>query len=93
MPAQPRDHQAATFTATLDGKSYTLTRPTPKLLRSVRRRDPLDLMFTLFEECGDEKFLAALDARDDMDEVNEVFSEWMATLGGGDAGKSGGSSS
>lgn len=108
MPSTPQDHKkkAAPHVATIGGVDYLLEVPNAGLLRSVRRRDAMDLMFTLFEECSPDlvrdhdgkiveprtsAFLSALDALD-MDELNVVFSDWMATLGGGDAGKSGGSS-
>ena len=94
MPATPQDHKKkpGPHVVEIKGESFDLAVPNAGLLRSVRRRDAMDLMFTLFEECGTPEFLTALDTLD-MDELNEVFSDWMASLGGGDSGKSGSSSS
>jgi len=92
MPATPQDHKPAGRQVEINGETYTLANPKVGLLRKVRKLDPLDLMFTLFEECGTPEFLAAIDELD-APELNAIFSDWSDTLGGGDAGKSGGSSS
>lgn len=63
-----------------DGKTYTFEQPfdvvrSPRWLRANRRRDELDLAFTILEEiAGDD----ALEAIDDMDE--DEFAELSKKL-------------
>jgi hypothetical protein len=77
-PRVPQDHKSKAsdsgkgrFTFTHKGESYTLPKPfetvqNPKYLRANRRRDELDLTFTMIEDlCGDtdegEKILDVID--------------------------------
>lgn len=59
------------FTFTHDGKSYTFEKSLervrkPGWLRKNRRRDEIDLAFTILEEVAGDEALAAID---DMDEA------------------------
>lgn len=66
---QPQDHKKAggeLFEFEHDGKTYTFEKSfdvvqTPKWLRANRRRDQLDLVFTLLEEVAGEEVLEVID--------------------------------
>lgn len=58
------------FTFQHDGKTYKFegdfsTVRRPKWLRANRRRDPLDLAFTMIEELAGDEALAAIDEMDE----------------------------
>lgn len=73
-PRTPQDRKpkaaAGKFSFTHKGKTYTFPKPfsvvrTPKFQRANRRRDPIDLTYTMIEElAGDDTEI--LDAIDDM---------------------------
>lgn len=66
---QPQDHKSGknkNFTFTHDGKTYEFEKSfdvvrTPGWLRANRRRDELDLAFTILEELAGEEALEAID--------------------------------
>jgi hypothetical protein len=72
-PRRPQDHKpkataTGLFSFTHDGKEYTFPKPfsavsQPKFLRANRRRDELDMSFTMIEVLADddEDILAAID--------------------------------
>lgn len=68
---QPQDHKTKHFTFEHDGETYEFEKDfsvvrSPRWLRANRRRDELDLAFTILEEIAGED---ALEAIDDMDEA------------------------
>lgn len=59
--------QSDLYTFEHDGKTYTFERPfavvrTPKWLRANRRRDELDLAFTVLETIGGDEVLDVIDS-------------------------------
>jgi hypothetical protein len=77
-PRTPQDRKPKAvdgkfFSFTHKGKEYTFPKPfavvrTPKFQRAHRRRDPIDLTYTMIEElAGDDSTI--LDAIDDMTEA------------------------
>lgn len=68
-PRKPQDHKVAggeLYTFEHNGKEYTFEKPfeaiaTPKWLRANRRRDELDLAFTMIEEVAGDDALEAID--------------------------------
>jgi len=79
------------FAFDADGGTWTLTPPNAGVMRKARKLidNPMDLMFTMFEQVADEATLDALDTLT-VAEVSEVFGDWMGSMGG--LGKSSGSS-
>lgn len=84
---QDRKAKAATgnFSFTHKGKTYTFPKPfsvvrTPKFQRAHRRRDPIDLTYTMIEELadGDEAILEAID-----DMTEKQFQELSNRMGKG----------
>lgn len=66
-----------------DGEDYTLPLAIPSgALRKSRNLDPLDGIFTLLEECADEKTLAAIDALP-IGDLTAVAKDWMQGLTAG----------
>lgn len=60
------------YTFEHDGKTYTFERPfavvrSPRWLRANRRRDELDLAFTILEEIAGEEILDVTDAMSEED--------------------------
>lgn len=91
MPVVPEDHKPKTFTAVTPRGTFQLPFPKAGFLRKNRKLDAVDLMFTCYEEYGSEAFLKALDDME-LTEADKLFGDWIGSMGGGDAGKSGGSS-
>lgn len=72
------------FTFDHDGETYTFERPfsvvrSPRWLRANRRRDELDLAFTILEEIAGDDALAAIDAMTE-DEFKDLVVRLMAEL-------------
>lgn len=72
------------FTFTHDGKRYTFEQSfdvvrRPGWLRANRRRDPLDLAFTMIEEIAGDEALAAVDAMTDkeFEKMSEAMNKAM----------------
>lgn len=83
-PKQPQDHKKAggeLHTFEHNGKEYTFEKPfdtveTPKWLRANRRRDQIDLVFTLLEEIAGEECLEVIDEM-----TNEEFEKFSDDIG------------
>ncbi len=94
MPVKkPKDREPGPepFEFDADGQTWTLAPPNAGVMRKSRKLidNPMDLMFTMFENVADEPTLAALDTLT-VAQVSEVFGDWMASMGG--LGKPSGSS-
>lgn len=91
MPSTPQDHKrpaSKTFTWTApDGTEITM----PSIdalkggtLRKYRKLDPVDMLFSILEDVGDEEMLAQIDDLERGD-LNALFTAWQkaegATLG------------
>lgn len=80
---KPQDHKVAggeLYTFEYNEKTYTFEKPfeviaTPKWLRANRRRDELDLAFTMIEELAGEDALEAIDAM-----TQEEFKEFSVAM-------------
>lgn len=64
--------QSDTYTFEHDGTTYTFERPfavvrSPRWLRANRRRDELDLAFTIIEEIGGDDVLDVIDSMSEGD--------------------------
>lgn len=79
---QPQDHKKSLsepYTFEHDGKTYTCEKSiaavlTPRWLRENRRRDQLDLTYTLLEEIAGEETLKVIDDMD-WDEFKKLSEE------------------
>lgn len=91
MPSTPQDHKAPaskTFTWTSPA-GVVITMPSINAikggtLRKYRKLDPLDLLFSILEDAGDERMLAQIDDLERSD-LDALFTAWQedegATLG------------
>ena len=62
MTNTPNDHKSKNFTFDYNGKTYTFEKPfsvvsSPRWLRANRRRDELDLAFTILEDVAGDEFM------------------------------------
>lgn len=69
-PKTPTVADDSLFTFEHDGETYTFEKPfsevrTPRWLRANRRRDELDLAFTVLETLAGDEALAAIDTMDE----------------------------
>lgn len=74
------------FTFTHGGKTYEFEQPLTKVqrpgwLRANRRRDQIDLMFTILEEVAGAKALEAIDAMDE-DEFKALMEQLQKDIAG-----------
>lgn len=80
---QPQDHKkpgGELYSFEFNGKTYTFEKPfeaiaTPKWLRANRRRDELDLAFTMIEEIAGDSVLEAIDEM-----TQEEFKEFSVAM-------------
>jgi hypothetical protein len=91
---QPQDRRTrrAPFDFVVDGKTYALTQPTFGAMSDLAEAEnETKGVIALLASCASAQGLAAIRSLDAQD-VNDLFTDWMASLGGGEAGKSSGSS-
>lgn len=86
---QPQDHKEPrgnTYSFEFNGKTYRFeksfeTIATPKWLRANRRRDELDLAFTMLEEIAGDEVLEVIDTmtQDEFKEFSKAMNSAMAS--------------
>lgn len=88
-PRKPQDHKVTggeLYTFEHDGNEYTFEKPfeaiaTPKWLRANRRRDELDLAFTMIEEIAGDNALEAIDtmSQEEFKDFSKAMNSAMAS--------------
>lgn len=84
MPAQPRDHQSATFTHEVHGVKVTVPSFSSVMTfgraRRLRALPQEEQVFTIMEEICDDEQLAVLDQMT-TEETEAFFTAWQAASG------------
>lgn len=91
---QPQDRRKkrTPFEFVIDGETYVLKPPTfGQALELTTAENEGIASMKMMSECMTTEAFEAVKSLDAMD-ANDLFSDWMKAIGGGDAGKSDGSS-